>query len=118
MIFTKSKSGSRLFDYRCWPPIAPVSEHRMVEIIQDLIHFLAKDQLTINEVIARVGHIDHDPDARMPIRLRSALPGVHLAELAGDPDSGLPHVLILELSPDPRLAVVDLQRRLAVYERE
>jgi hypothetical protein len=117
MIFTKSESGSRLFDYRRWPPITPVSEHRMVEIIQDLIHFLAKDQLTINEIIARVGPIDHDPGAPMPMRLRSPLPGVHLAELARYPDSGLPYVLTLELSSDSGLAVGNLKLLLGDYKR-
>jgi hypothetical protein len=118
VIFTKSESGSRLSDGSPWSrPSAPVSEPLMVEIIQDLIHFLAKNQLTINDAIAKVGPIDHDPGAPMPMRLRSALPGVHVAELARYPDSGLPYVLTLELSPESRVTVGNLKTFLGDYKR-
>jgi hypothetical protein len=92
-------------------------EHPIIELVGDLIHFLSKDQLTVEEVSARIGPVVHDPGGLMPIELRPHLPGLDAARLARYPDSGWPYVLDLELALNARPAAAALKTLLGDYQR-
>jgi hypothetical protein len=92
-------------------------ERAMIDLVPELARFLSKDDLTVDEVMARVGRVTHDPGVPMPIELHSAIAGVRSAQLGRYPDSGLPYVLTLEPSPDTRPVVGALKAVLGNYKR-
>lgn len=92
-------------------------EHPIIDLIGDLIHFLSKDQLTVEEVSARIGSVVHDPGGLRPIELRPHLPGLEAVRLARYPDSGWPYVLDLDLALNARPTVAALKTLLGDYQR-
>jgi hypothetical protein len=92
-------------------------EHPIIELLGELIHFLSKDQLTVEEVSARIGAVVRDPGGLMPIELRPHRPGLDVARLARYPDSGWPYVLELELALYARPPAAALKPFLGDYQR-
>jgi hypothetical protein len=89
----------------------------MIDLIRDLIHFLSQDPLTVEDVIARVGPVVHDPGGLMPMELRPILPGLRSARLARYPNSGLPYVLDLALAPEAQPTAAALKVVFGDYHR-
>ena len=87
----------------------------MIDLIRELHLFLSRDPLSIEDVIARVGPVTNDPGGLMPIELQPVLPGVREANLARNPDNGLPYLLTIE--PEARLTTSDLQAVFGDYKR-
>ena len=87
----------------------------MIDLIRELHQFLSTDSLSVEDVIARVGPVTNDPGGLMPIELQPVLVGVREANLARDPDNGLPYLLTIE--PDARLTTADLQAAFGDYKR-
>lgn len=92
-------------------------ENPIIELVGDLIHFLSKDRLTVEEVSARIGAVVRDPGGLMPIELRPHLAGLDAARLARYPDSGWPYVLDLELASNARPTAAALKTLLGDYQR-
>ena len=92
-------------------------ERAMIDLVLDLVLFLSKDRLTVEEVTARLGSIAHDPGVPMPLQLRPTLPGVRSAVLSRYPDSGIPYALTLEPATDSRPTVGALKDVLGSYKR-
>lgn len=90
-------------------------DHAMIDLIRELIHFLSQDMLTIEDVVARIGPVAHDPGVPMPIDLDSVDAGVHSARLSRYPGSGLPYVLTLEPKLNARPTVAALKSVLGDY---
>ncbi|MEO5929585.1 MAG: hypothetical protein ABIR47_06610 [Candidatus Kapaibacterium sp.] len=91
--------------------ISPADESGLITMILDFVAFLARDPLSVDDVIKRVGDLAGDPGIPMPIALRPTLPGIRSASLARYPDTGLPYLLTLvpsqDFHPTPsKLAVV------------
>jgi hypothetical protein len=119
IIFTCEDAGKCLIRFlatRCKSDMTR-KENAMIDLVAQLVLFLSKDQLTVEEVTAKVGRVAHDPGIHMPIRLRPLLAGVRSAKLARYPDSGLPYVLTLEPALDSRPAVGALKAVLGAYRR-
>lgn len=89
----------------------------MIDLIRELHEFLSRDQLSIEDVIARVGAVTNDPGGLMPVELQPSLPGVREASLARNPDNGLPYLLTIELAPDANLTTAELQQAFGDYKR-
>lgn len=89
----------------------------MNDLLRELMLLLSQDTLTVEDVIARVGPVAHDPGVPMPLELRSTLDGVRSARLSRYPDSGLPYVLTLELAPDAQPTVATLKADFGDYHR-
>lgn len=89
----------------------------MIDLIRDLVEFLSQDSLAVEDVVARVGTITHDPGGLMPIVIRPALAGVQEADLARDPDNGLPYVLTIRLADDAALTTTMLRQVFGEYTR-
>lgn len=89
----------------------------MIDLIRELHQFLSNDPLSIEDVIARVGPVTNDPGGLMPIELQPVLPGVREANLARNPDNGLPYLLTIEPATDARLTTSDLQAAFGDYKR-
>src|SRR4051794_5521873 len=64
-------------------------KYKMIELISELITFLSKDALRVDEVVAKVGTVASDPAIPLPLEISPALPHVQSAWLARDPASGL-----------------------------
>jgi hypothetical protein len=92
-------------------------EDLMIGVIRDMFHFLSQSDLTLEDVSKRVGPIAHDPGGRMPLELRSILPGVSAASLARYPNSNLPYILDLTPAPDARPTAAKLKTFLGKYRR-
>jgi hypothetical protein len=92
-------------------------DQAMVDMVQELVHFLSQHPLAIDDVIARVGTLVRDPGAPMPIELRPALVGVRSASLARYPDTGLPYTLTLEPESDARPTPAELKTGLGDYHQ-
>ena len=89
----------------------------MTDLIRNLVEFLSRDSLTVEDVVARVGAIAHDAGGLMPIVLRPALAGVQEADLARDPDNGLPYVLTIRLADNAQLTASMLRQVFGDYAR-
>lgn len=87
----------------------------MIDLIRELHQFLSTDSLSVEDVIARVGPVTNDPGGLMPVELQPVLVGVREANLARDPDNGLPYLLTIE--PDARLTTADLKAAFGDYKR-
>ncbi|HMD46433.1 MAG TPA: hypothetical protein VKG43_09745 [Acidimicrobiales bacterium] len=70
--------------------------------VLDLARFVAKDGLTVDEVIARVGPVTEDHGVPLPMDLEPSLTGTREARLWTHPDSGEPY--LLEVTPEPGVA--------------
>lgn len=92
-------------------------DHAMIDLIRDLIPLLSQEMLTIEDVVARIGPVAHDPGVPMPIDLDSVDASVHSARLSRYPDSGLPYVLTLEPKPNVRPTVAALKSMLGDYRQ-
>jgi len=89
----------------------------MMDLIRDLVEFLSQDSLTVEDVVAKVGSITDDPGGLMPIKLRPALASVQEADLARDPDNGLPYVLSIRPLADAALTASILRQAFGDYTR-
>ena len=89
----------------------------MNELLRELILFLSQNTLTVEDVVARVGSVAHDPGIPMPLELRSVLAGVPSVHLSRYPDSGVPYILTLEFAPDVRPTVAALKAAFGDYHR-
>ena len=89
----------------------------MIGVIRDMFHFLSQSDITLQDVSKRVGPIAHDPGGRMPLELRSILPGVRTASLARYPGSNVPYILDLTPAPDARPTAAKLKTFLGEYRR-
>lgn len=89
----------------------------MNDLIRELVLFLSRDTLTVEDVAARVGSVARDPGVPMPLELRPVMAGVRSARLSRYPDSGLPYVLTLEPAPDARPTAAALKAALGDYRR-
>lgn len=94
-----------------------IGDHAMIDLIRDLIPFLSQDLLTIEDVVARIGSIAHDPGVPMPIDLDPVDTGVRSARLSRYPDSGLPYVLAIEPKLNVRPTVAALKSVLGDYHQ-
>jgi hypothetical protein len=86
-------------------------------LIRDIVNFLSRDSLTVEDVTARIGRVTNDPGGLIPIEVQPVLPGVHAARVARYPDSGLPYMLDLDLAPGARPTVAALKGLLGDYRR-
>jgi hypothetical protein len=68
----------------------------MTDLVTDLVAFLSRDALTIEDVAGFVGPVADDPGVPLPAELDPMLPGVRAARVARYPDSGEPFVLTIE----------------------
>jgi hypothetical protein len=89
----------------------------LTDLVRELVRFLSRDRLGIDDVAERIGPVARDPGIPMPIELRPAVAGVRSARLARYPDSGLPYLLSLEPTPEARPTVAELQAVLGDYRR-
>jgi hypothetical protein len=87
------------------------------ELLQELGAFLARDPLSVQDVIERIGPAIADPGVPMAIELRPGIPGIGSAKLWRYPETGLPYLLRLEPSAGHPLAVCDVAARLGPYDR-
>lgn len=87
------------------------------DLIRELVLFLSRDKLTVEDVAARVGPVVRDPGVPMPLEFRPVIAGVHSAHLSRYPDSGLPYILTLKLAPDARLTTAELKAVFGDYRR-
>jgi hypothetical protein len=89
----------------------------MIELIREMIGFLSREPLTVEDVAARVGSVTEDAGGSIPIRIRPGIAGIELARLMRDPDSGLPDALEFEFAPDMRPPVKALREALGDYRQ-
>jgi hypothetical protein len=89
----------------------------MIELIRDLASLLVRDNLLIDEIVAKVGRVERDPGSPLPAELRPALPGVQSAKLSLYPDTGLPYALSLELMKGSQPTVGEMKASLGNYKR-
>ena len=87
----------------------------MIDLIRELHQFLSRDSLSIEDVIDRVGPVTNDPGGLLPIELQPVLPGVREANLARNPDDGLPY--LLTIATDAHLTTAELQAAFGDYKR-
>jgi hypothetical protein len=87
------------------------------DLIRDMVNFLSRDSLTVEDVTARTGRVTNDPGGLIPIEVQSGLPGVHAARVASYPDSGLPYMLDLDLAPDAWPTVAAVKGLLGDYQQ-
>ena len=88
----------------------------MIGVIRH-VSFSFPSGITLEDVSKRVGPIAHDPGGRMPLELRSILPGVKRASLARYPGSNLPYILDLTPAPDARPTAAKLKAFLGEDRR-
>lgn len=89
----------------------------MAGLIRDMVNFLSRDSLTIEDVTAMTGCVTSDPGGLIPVEMQPVLPGVRTARVARYPDSGLPYMLDLDLAPDARPTVAALKELFGDYRR-
>jgi hypothetical protein len=94
-----------------------VSAAALIDLIRDLVGFLAREPLAVEDVAARVGPVVRDPGGLIPLELQPVLPDVRAARLARFPDSSVPHVLSLEPAPAARPTVAALKAAFGDYRR-
>ena len=87
----------------------------MNDLLREFVLFLSQDTLTVDDVVAWVGSVAHDPGVPMPLELRSMMAGVRSVHLSRYSDSGLPYVLTLECTPDVRPTVAALKAAFGDY---
>jgi hypothetical protein len=88
----------------------------MLDELAELIGFLTRDGITVEDVVARVGPVIEDPGIPLEMQLSPQLPGVATAALARYPDSGLPYLLKLTPSPGTPLTLGVLRHRFGDYK--
>jgi hypothetical protein len=86
------------------------------ELLRELLSTLARD-LAVDDVVAEIGSVLHDPGVPMPIVLRTARAGIRAASLSRYPDSGAPYTLALEFTPEARPTLADLALAFGEYHR-
>ncbi len=89
----------------------------MIPLVCALVLLLSRDGLTLDDVVASVGSVEHDPGIPMPIALRPTMPGVLAASLSRYPDSGLPYTLTLAFETDSRPTVEALRLAVGRFSR-
>lgn len=89
----------------------------MIALLRSLLRLLAREGLTVEDVVRVIGPVTHDPGIPMLISLRPLVTGVATASLGRYPDSGLPYLLVLDFEPDARPAVADLVAAFGPYRR-
>jgi hypothetical protein len=82
------------------------------ELIGGLVELMARDGLSVDDVVARVGPVSADPGHPVPLRLTATMPDVTSATLARDPDAGGPASLELRLAPSAGLRLGSLRELL------
>jgi hypothetical protein len=88
----------------------------VVPLVTELVAFLRRDGLTIDDVAGRVGPIAAGTLSNQ-IALQSRLTGVRAAELLAYPDSGLPYMLSLEPDEAARPTLAAMKSALGDYRR-
>jgi hypothetical protein len=97
---------------------ATISEYNaMIDQIRELVRFLSRDSLSVEDVVGRVGPVINDPGGLMPVELQPVLDGVRAANLGRNSDNGLPYVLTLELTPGSGLTAATLRQAFGDYKR-
>lgn len=89
----------------------------MMDFITGLRDLLARDDLTVADVVRAIGDIASDPGIPMPMELRPATRGIRSASLARYPDSAAPYLLKLEFEDDARPMLGPLAAALGPYHR-
>lgn len=89
----------------------------MNDLIRELVLFLSRDALTVEDIADRVGPVARDPGVPMPLELRPVLAGVRSARLSRYPESGLPYVLTIEPAPVARPTAATLKAAFGDYRR-
>lgn len=89
----------------------------MIDFITGLRDLLARDDLTVADVVRAVGSIASDPGIPMPMAMRPASQGIRSASLARYPDSGAPYLLNMEFDDDARPMLGSLAAALGPYHR-
>jgi hypothetical protein len=89
----------------------------MIAFLRNLLCLLARDGLTVEDVVRMIGPVTHDPGIPLPMSLRPFVSGVATASLGRYPDSGLPYLLVLDFEPTARPAVADLVAAFGPYRR-
>ena len=84
----------------------------MIDHVRDLVRFLAQD-LTVEQIAARVGAVDRDPGVPLPIELRPTGSELRAASLSRYPETGKPFALELELAAP--VTVASLQGAFGAY---
>ena len=92
-------------------------QHAMSALLLDLVSLLSREPLGVEDIVARVGPVVHDPGGLMPIELRPNLPGVRSARLGRYPDSGLPYLLDFALDTDAPPTAGTLKGLFGDYDR-
>ena len=87
------------------------------EFLQELGAFFARDPLSVQDVIERIGSASADPGIPMAIELRPRIPGIGAAKLWRYPETGSPYLLRLELAAGEPLVVRNVAARFGPYDR-
>lgn len=89
----------------------------VIDLLRSLLPLLAREGLTVDEVVRVIGPVTRDPGIPMPMSLRPHVTGVATASLGRYPDSGLPYLLVLDFDPGTGPTVADLAAAFGPYRR-
>ena len=90
----------------------------VIDWLRTLVRLLARDGLTVDDVVRAIGPVTNDPGIPMPMVLRPAAAGAATVSLGRYPDTGLPYVLMLDFEhEDVRPTVADLVAAFGPYRR-
>jgi len=91
----------------------------VIETVHALAKLMARDGLTVRDVLAQVGPAMPSAGRPMelPLELRCTLPGIRVASLARYPDDGLPYFLELDFDAEHRPAVGELRKTFGSFLR-
>ena len=89
----------------------------MIALLHHLCRLLARDDLTVEDVVRAVGSVVRDPGVPMPMILQPSVPGVRAASLGRYPETGLPYLLVLEFERSAQPTVAELAAAFGRYQR-
>lgn len=92
-------------------------DYKMIKLIQDLVRFLSQEGLSVEDVVARIGRVMHEPVELVPLELCPVIAGIRSARLALYPDSELPYMLKIEFEHDVQPGVGELKSVLGDYHQ-